>query len=179
MTQGEKCFGYVAWHGDVDVSGGVVPIDRESKVTGASPVLGEGILGSKRGEEMISIRLREEFDAEVINLEIERGATVGVAPESGCVCDREVTVGGEVRFQLIVCKNGSFLEAVHALADFDVNITLGVEEMRIGEIVFGKDFGREMTAVNEYAFGKWAYPTRGNNLSNRRCNSKHRGERHK
>ncbi len=149
MTQGEKCFGYVAWHGDVDVSGGVVPIDRESEVTGASPVFGEGILGSKRGEEMIGIRLREEFDAKVINRESERGATVGVAPESGCVRDREVTGGGEVRFELIVRKNGSFLEAVHTLADFDVDITLGVE-IRSGEIVFGNDFGREITAVNAH-----------------------------
>ena len=149
MTQGEKRLGDVARHGDVDVSCRVVPVNLEAEIIGTSPVFGEGILGSECGKEMIGIRLREEFDAEVINRESERGATVVVAPEAGSVRDREVTVRGEVRSELIVRKDGSFLEAVHTLADFDVDITLGVE-VGIGEVVLGNDFGREITAVNAH-----------------------------
>ena len=149
MTQGEKRFGDVARHGDIDVSGRVVPVDLEAEITGTSPVFGEGILGCEGSKEMISIRLREEFNAEVINGESERGATIGVAPEARSVRDREVTVRGEVCSELIVRKNGSFLEAVHTLADFDVDKTLGVK-VRIGEVVLGNDFGREITAVNAH-----------------------------
>ena len=61
------------------MSGGVVPIDRESEVTGASPVFGEGILGSKRGEEMISISLSEESNTKAVNGKSESGATIDVA----------------------------------------------------------------------------------------------------
>ena len=98
---------------------------------------------------MIGVGFRKEFDAEVINRESERGATIGVAPEAGSVRDREVTVRGKVRGELIIRKDGGFLETVHTLADFDVDVTLGVE-VRFGEVGFGNNFGREITAVNAH-----------------------------
>ena len=50
MTQGKERFGYVTRHGDVDVSGRVVPVNFEAKIVGTGPVFDEGILGSERGE---------------------------------------------------------------------------------------------------------------------------------
>ena len=40
--QGKERFGYVTRHGDVDMSGRVVPVDLEAKIAGTGPVFGEG-----------------------------------------------------------------------------------------------------------------------------------------
>ena len=45
MTQSQQRFGDIAGHGDVHVACCVVPIDCETEVASAGPILGDGVLG--------------------------------------------------------------------------------------------------------------------------------------
>ena len=127
MTQGKERFWYVTGHGDVDMSGRVIPVNLETEIVGTGPVFGEGILGGEGGKEMIGVWLREEFNTEIINRESERSASIDVAPEARSMFNREVAIRGEVLSELFVREDGGFFEAIHTLADFDVYISLGVE----------------------------------------------------
>jgi hypothetical protein len=51
--------------------------------------------------------------------------------------------------ELIIRENGVFFEAIHAFADFDINVAFGVK-MRFGQIVVGNNLGSEMLAVNPH-----------------------------
>ncbi len=72
---------------------------------------------------MISVFLAEVLDTEVINSESEGRATSGVAPKTWGVTDGVVSVWGEVGLELVVRQDGGFLETVHALSDFDVDVS--------------------------------------------------------
>jgi hypothetical protein len=102
----------IAWHGDVNVAGSIIPGNCEPKVAGPGPVLGECIPGGKSIKEVISIRLREEFDTKIINGKGKGCASISVAPETRGLGSWEVSVRGKVLFELIVRKNGSLFEAM-------------------------------------------------------------------
>lgn len=80
MTEFGKCFGNILWHGDVNVAVGVIPIESETKVAGASEVLGEDIFRFKGIEKMIEISLIIVLDTEIIDSESEGGAELVVLP---------------------------------------------------------------------------------------------------
>ena len=117
VTQSKKRFGNVAWHGDVNVASSIIPGNCEPKVAGPGPVLGECIPGGKSIKEVISIRLGEEFDTKVVDGKGKSGASISVAPETRGLGNWEVSVRGKVRLELIVHKDGSLFEAIHAFAD--------------------------------------------------------------
>jgi predicted nucleotidyltransferase len=50
VVESAEGLGDVTRHGDVDIAAVVVPVKLETKVLGAGPILGELILGGKRGE---------------------------------------------------------------------------------------------------------------------------------
>ena len=147
MAQGEKRFGNILRHGDVNVPGSMVPIDLEAKITRAGPIFGELVSGGESGEEMIGVGFGKELDTEVVDSESESGAAFGVAPETGRMSDGNVTIRGEMSLELVIGENGSLFETVHAFADFNENVALGVEVI-FGEIVFGNDFRREVAAMD-------------------------------
>ena len=51
--------------------------------------------------------------------------------------------------ELVIRENGSFLEAVHAFADFDVDVSFGVE-MGVGQAVFVDHFLSEVLAMDPH-----------------------------
>ena len=59
MTQGKKCLGDIARHGDIKVTGLVVPVNFKAEATETGPVLGERILGGESSKKMIRICARE------------------------------------------------------------------------------------------------------------------------
>ena len=83
MTQLEKRFGEIARHRDIDVAGGIIPIDFEPEVTGPGPVFGESILGGQCIEMVISIRLGEEFNTEIVDSESKSCASISVFERQG------------------------------------------------------------------------------------------------
>ena len=149
MTQSEKRFGNVARHRDVDVAGGIIPIDFEAEIAGTGPVFGESIFGCKGIEKVISIGLGKEFDTEIVDSESKRRASISVAPETRGLGDGEVSVRSKVRFELVICQDGSLFEAIHAFADLEVDETFGVEVL-ISEMVLVDDFLGNITAVDTH-----------------------------
>ena len=67
VLESAEGLGDVTRHGEVDIAVVIVPVKMETKVLGASPILGELIFGGKRGEVMISIVFAKVFNAEVVN----------------------------------------------------------------------------------------------------------------
>ena len=59
--------GHVAWHGDVDVAVGVVPVQGESAVDRYGPVGGELVVLFEGGHEVQGVGFRKLFDAEVVD----------------------------------------------------------------------------------------------------------------
>ena len=127
MAQGEKRFGNITRHGDVNVPGSIIPIDLETEITRAGPIFGELVSGGEGGKEMIGVGFGKELDAEVVASESERSAAFGVAPETGRMRDGNVTIRREMSLELVVGENGSLFETVHAFTDFNKNVALGVE----------------------------------------------------
>ena len=72
MTQREMRFGDIARHQDINVAGGIIPIDFEPEVTGPGPVFGETILGGNCIENVISVRLGEEFKTSIARVKVVR-----------------------------------------------------------------------------------------------------------
>ena len=89
MTQSEKRFGNVTRHRDVDVAGGIIPINFEAEIAGTGPVFGESIFGCKGIEKVISIGLGKEFDTEIVDSKSKRRAPISVAPETRGLDDGE------------------------------------------------------------------------------------------
>ena len=98
---------------------------------------------------MVGIGPREKFNTEVINSKSESGATVDVTPKARSLTDREVTKRSKVGFELVVRKNGSFFETIHAFADFDIKIAFGVEVL-VCQSIFGDDLRSEIPAVDPH-----------------------------
>ena len=149
MAQSEKSLGNIVGHGDVNKTSIIVPVNFKSEITGPGPVFGERIASGECSEKVIGISLGEKFNTKIVDGKSERGATVGVTPKAGSVRDGEVTERSEMRFELIISEDGGFLETIHAFADFDVEITFGVEEI-VGQVVFGDDLGCDVTAMNAH-----------------------------
>ncbi len=149
MTQCKEGFGNIAGHGDVNMAGCIIPVDLETEVAGPGPVFRERILGGESVKEVIGVGLREEFDAKVVDGKGECCATIGVAPEARRLGDWMVTVRSEMCLQLIVCEDGGLFEAVHALADLDVNVTFGIKVV-VGKVVLVNNLLWEVSAVDAH-----------------------------
>ena len=149
VTQSVESLGNIAGHGDVNVASVVIPVDFETEVTGSGPVDGEAIPGGKGRKEVIGVCLGEVFDAEVVHCKGESGRTGGVAPKTWGVTDGVVAVGSEMSLELVIGEDCGFLEAVHTLVDFDVNVASGVE-MGVGQVVLINHLLGDILAVDAH-----------------------------
>ena len=66
-------FGDVAWHGDVDVLFGIVPIDGQTTIFTSCPLDGDMVGLLKGLDEMQGIIVAKVLDAEIIDCKGERG----------------------------------------------------------------------------------------------------------
>ena len=76
---------------------------------------------------MICIGSRKIFDAKIINAETKFGGTSVVFPKTSCVLHqaRMVSVGSKLVDKVLLRKDCSLFESVHAFFDSDVDITSG------------------------------------------------------
>ena len=114
-----ECAGDVAWHGDVDGAGGVVPFEGEAAIEGAGPVGGDGVLCLESVDEMLCVFGADVFDAEVVDDECESDWSSGVAEETRRVFCGGVAVLGEMFLEAVVGENAGLRKAVHAFANLD------------------------------------------------------------
>ena len=59
----------VAWHGYIDVSFVIIPVEVQAAVELAFPVYGDFVVGLEGGNEVVGIGFREILDAEVVDTE--------------------------------------------------------------------------------------------------------------
>jgi hypothetical protein len=69
----------------------------------------------------------EVFDAKIVDGKGKREWFGGVSPETRSVRDGGIAEWCKVSAKLIVCQDGGLFQAIHAFADFDVGVSLGVE----------------------------------------------------
>ncbi len=98
---------------------------------------------------MIGICFAEVLDTEIVDGEREGGTTSLVAPKTGGVADGIVSVGSEVCLELVIREDGGLLESVHALADFDVDVSFRIE-MGIGQVILVNDLLGDVTAMDAH-----------------------------
>ena len=149
MEELGKRFGNILGHRDVDVASIVVPVDGEAKVTGAGPIFGKGIFLFEGMEQVVGVRAREVFDAEVVNGKGECGGACVVYPNTRRVANWVVAEGGKVVAELFVGENAGLFEAVHAFSNFQIEVSFGVE-MGIGESVFSYDLGCDIATMDAH-----------------------------
>ena len=102
----------------------------------AFTVDGDVVMLLKAGDEMVGMSLANDFDAEVINDEIEGGGTCDVAEEPRGMASWDVAVVGEVFDEFYIGEAASLWKAIHAGADF-------------GEKLFVFDEGAKIVFVHD------------------------------
>ena len=127
----------VSWHGDFNSALDVVPVERESKVQSAGPIdrnlveLLEGI------DEVVSMFLADIFDSEIVNNEGESYRSGFVFPERWSARHWSVAESCEMLLEAVVGNASSLFEAGHALANFDVHVSV---RDKVEKVILGDDF---------------------------------------
>ena len=124
MVEFFECSGYVAWHGDVDVSFVVVPVKGETAVQFSGPVDSQVVVGFDGVDEMCGISWGKVLHAEIVNAEGERGALRAMAPEAWGERHGFVSGGFQLLDELVESEDAGFFEAVHATTDFEVDVAV-------------------------------------------------------
>ena len=125
----------VAIHGDLDIAFIVLPVEVHADVKFTFPVGGDFIMVFDGVDEVVGVVAGEVLDAEVVDAEGEGGFACLVSPEHWCVLHWFVPVRAELLDELLEGNDAGFFEAVHASADFEIDVTIGFD----GEIVFVHD----------------------------------------
>ena len=98
---------------------------------------------------MFGVCFIEVFNTKIVDSKGKREWFGGVAPKTRSVRDWSVAEGGKVSSELIVCEDGCLFQAIHAFADFDIGVSLGVE-VGGGKFVLFLDVLRDVPAVNPH-----------------------------
>jgi hypothetical protein len=81
MLETVQCRGYVARHGDVNRTVGIVPGKGETAVQRAGPVGGDSVEGFEGGNEMVGVGVVDVLDAKIIDDEGENDAIGCMLPK--------------------------------------------------------------------------------------------------
>ena len=117
MGKSCKGFGDILWHGEVDGAVLVIPIQMDATEDFAIAVDCYIIVFLETVDEVVGMDLANDFDAEVIDNEIESGGTRDVTEEPRSMAGWDVTIVGEMLDEFDVCESSSLGKAVHASAD--------------------------------------------------------------
>ena len=82
MVEFFECSGYIAWHGDVDVSFVIVPVKGETAVQFSGPVNSQVVVGFDGIDEMHGASCGKVLHAEIVHVEGEHGALCAMAPDA-------------------------------------------------------------------------------------------------
>ena len=135
MVEFFECSSYVAWHGDVDISLIIVPVEGESTVQFSSPVDSQVVMSFDGFDKMRGVGFLEIFHAEVVDAESERGALRAMVREAWC--EQHWFVSGRFQFlnKLVESEDASFFEAVHAATDFEVGVAIAGDGNGVSVVV--------------------------------------------
>ncbi len=71
MLESDECHRYIIKHRDMDIFVDVVPVNINSKIARAVPVLGAFVVFIQDDGEVLNVFTANVFDAEVVNAECE------------------------------------------------------------------------------------------------------------
>ena len=117
VLEASQSAGDVTWHGNVNVTVGVIPGQSEAAVQRAVPLCGDGVELAKRSDEMLSVVFADILDAEVVDNKGEGDGSSVVTKKSGSVWSGVVTVFLKMLDEALIGQNPSLRKAVHSLAD--------------------------------------------------------------
>jgi hypothetical protein len=137
LELGEGLFN-VTGYGHVDGARFVVPLESETKVTGARPLGGDGEERLEGGGEMLGVVAAGVLDSEVINNQTEHDGTGSMGEETVRVFCSYVAVLGEMLDESIVGELASLGKTVHSFADFNEDVSIVDEGL---ELVLFHDAG--------------------------------------
>ena len=86
--------GNIRCYGEVDVVVGVVPTEVKAAELRAGPVSGCFMVELKGGEEVIGVIMMEIFYTEIIDAKTKHNFACSLAPETNCVRQGVVAMGG-------------------------------------------------------------------------------------
>ena len=140
MVEFFECSGYVAWHGDIDISLVIVPVKGETVVQFSGPVDSQVVVGFGSVDEMRGVSCGKVFHAEIVDEEGERGVFCAMAPEAWG--ERHGFISGRFQFpdELVESEDAGFFEAVHTVMDFEVDVAIAGDGDGVSVIV--SDFFR-------------------------------------
>jgi hypothetical protein len=110
---------YVSWHGNVECSGGVVPIERYSAMHIARPIFDKIVCLVYASYEMVRMFFSNVFDPKIVH-HCEQNWAEHVFPQSRGVGIFIVSVWQEPFSEELVGKNASLGEAPDSTLHFDV-----------------------------------------------------------
>lgn len=103
MTEAPKGTFNIARHGDINGTVSVVPLECESNILFASPILGDLVMLLETIHEMFGIGTFGIFDAKIVYNEGKLDVTRLVPPESRSDENRGVSMRFKEALQLVIC----------------------------------------------------------------------------
>jgi hypothetical protein len=107
------------WNGEC--WGSFVPLERDSTVQGALPVLRDLVERLQGLDEVVCVAFAHVFHSEIIDYEGEGHRAADVLPQAGGVRHLEVAGGDKTLLEELVGQGSRLGEAIDCLADFDVH----------------------------------------------------------
>ncbi len=119
MLELSKSLCNIFWHIEIDGLIWIVPIEVYATENVAIFVNGGIIMFLKSVDEMFCMSVANEFNAKVINNEIEYGGTSDMSEKARCVASWMVAVICEMFDEFNVRETSRLWEAIHSGADLD------------------------------------------------------------
>ena len=144
MTKSCKGFGDILGHGEVDGAVLVIPIQMDATEDFAIAVDCYIVVFLETVDEVVGMDLANDFDAEVIDDEIESGGTRDVTEEPWSMAGRDVTIVGEMLDEFDVGEPSSLGKAVHASADLSEELLVfdqGAKVVFLHDVFWDGPFG--------------------------------------
>ena len=83
MVELNECLFYIDWHGEVDLSLVIVPIECDSDVSFAHPVFRDVVVESEDFHQVSGVLVAFVFDAKIVNDKSELDWSCLMYPEAG------------------------------------------------------------------------------------------------
>lgn len=140
---------YIARHGDVNRTVGVVPGQCEPTVQRAVPVGGDGVEAFEGGDEVLGVGVMDVLDAEIIDDQGEHDAVGGMMPKRGCMAHWSIAGRGQMLREAVTGKAASLFKAGHAFPDLHVDIPIAGDGI---QVVVLDDFSRDDGEQDAHVF---------------------------
>jgi len=119
-----ESLGDVVGHREIHGAINIIPSESDTKIQIAGPISGDLIFGLEGIAKMFGMFATNVFDTKIINDEAKGNRACNMAEQTRGVFCLNVTMLGKVGNKLVVGNSASLGEAIHAAADFNVDVII-------------------------------------------------------